>query len=109
MTVAVIALPFSYTSMIRVSHRECWLQRPRHLRNGLQTVSAYLPAGSERHLRDRSLLDGSMHGPCGSGGTGAVGNLHLDSGVAPNRIFNIEYRTSYYNTNTMLNYEVRLF
>src|SRR5207247_4339477 len=23
--------------------------------------------------------------------------------------FNIEYRTSYYNTNTMLNYEVRLF
>ena len=29
--------------------------------------------------------------------------------MAPNRIFNIEYRTSYYNTNTMLNYEVRLF
>src|SRR5439155_8783315 len=31
------------------------------------------------------------------------------SGSAPNRIFNIEYRTSYYGTNTMLNYEVRLF
>ena len=29
--------------------------------------------------------------------------------MAPNRIFNIEYRTSYYNTNTMLNYEVRLY
>jgi N-acetylneuraminic acid mutarotase len=38
-----------------------------------------------------------------------VGIFTSTSGVAPNRIFNIEYRTSYYNTNTMLNYEVRLY
>src|SRR5207244_7735878 len=29
--------------------------------------------------------------------------------VAPNHIFNVEYRTTYYNTNTMLNFEVRLY
>jgi hypothetical protein len=31
------------------------------------------------------------------------------SGVAPNRIFNIEWRAIYYNTTTTLNFEVRLY
>jgi Dockerin type I domain len=31
------------------------------------------------------------------------------TGVAPNRVFNIEYRTNYYNTTTALDYEVRLY
>ena len=44
-------------------------------------------------------------------GTG-YGIFTSTSGVAPNRIFNIEYRTAYYNsgaTGPTLNYEVRLF
>ncbi|HYD02406.1 MAG TPA: GC-type dockerin domain-anchored protein [Phycisphaerales bacterium] len=31
------------------------------------------------------------------------------SGVAPNRVFNIEWRTIYYGTNTALNFQIRLF
>jgi hypothetical protein len=49
-------------------------------------------------------------GSCGSGGTTpGIGIYTSTSGVAPNRIFNIEFRTDYYNTNTALNYEVRLY
>ena len=39
---------------------------------------------------------------------GAVRQLHLGiTGIAPNRIFNIEYRTTYFSG--ALNYEVQLF
>ena len=49
-------------------------------------------------------------GACNSGGTTpGIGIFTSTSGVAPNRIFNIEYRTVYYNTETTLNYEVRLY
>ena len=52
-------------------------------------------------------------GAC-TGNTGTnLGIFTSTSGVAPNRIFNIEFRTAYYNsgqtTNIPLNYEVRLY
>jgi hypothetical protein len=42
-------------------------------------------------------------------GTSGEGIFTSVSGVAPNRIFNIEFRTSYFNGRQAANYEVRLY
>jgi hypothetical protein len=48
-------------------------------------------------------------GPCSTSTCTGCGVFTSVSGTAPNRIENIEWRTNYYNTNTPLNYEVRLY
>ncbi|MFL5733392.1 MAG: hypothetical protein ACJ78Q_09330, partial [Chloroflexia bacterium] len=48
-------------------------------------------------------------GACGASTCTGCGIFTSTSGSSPNRIFNIEYRTNYYNTNTALDYEVRLY
>ena len=52
-------------------------------------------------------------GACGSDTGTNLGIFTSTSGSAPNRIFNVEYRTAYYNsgqtTDIPLNYEVRLY
>ena len=48
-------------------------------------------------------------GPCVASTCTGCGVFTSISGTAPNRIFNIEWRANYYNTNTALNFEVRLY
>ena len=52
-------------------------------------------------------------GACGSDAGTNLGIFTSTSGIAPNRVFNIEWRTAYYNsgqtTNIPLNFEVRLY
>src|SRR5437763_11677834 len=106
----VITLPFSYT-LYDQSFNTATVGSNGHVTFG----TAYngfgitcLPESTATYAIG-PYLDDQCTGPCGARGTGPVGIFTSTSGVAPNRIFNIEYRTSYYNTNTMLNYEVRLF
>jgi len=48
-------------------------------------------------------------GPCGTSTCASCGIFSSVSGTAPNRIFNLEWRANYYNTNTSINFEVRLY
>jgi hypothetical protein len=48
-------------------------------------------------------------GPCNTTPCTGCGIFTSVSGSAPNRIFNIEWRTNYFNTTTALDYEVRLY
>ena len=53
--------------------------------------------------------DDQCTGPCSSSTCTGCGIFTSVSGTAPNRIFNIEWKTNYFNTNTALDYEVRLY
>jgi hypothetical protein len=48
-------------------------------------------------------------GPCGSTPCSGCGVFTSVSGTAPRRIFNIEWRTDYFDTGIALGYEVRLY
>src|SRR5207248_3178160 len=48
-------------------------------------------------------------GPCATSTCTNCGVFTSISGTAPNRIFNIEWRANYYNTNTALGFEIRLY
>src|SRR5207248_7858086 len=48
-------------------------------------------------------------GPCATSTCTGCGVFSSVSGTAPNRIFNLEWRANYYNTNTALGFEVRLY
>ena len=81
----------------------CW--------DGEQRLQPNLHADGNGHLCDLPVPDRSMHGPLHGSNRNHLRHLTSTSGVAPNRIFDIEYRTAYYSggAGIPLNYEVRLY
>ena len=109
----VIALPFSY-QMYDTSFANVAVGSNGHLTFG--TVNnAFNPTCIPIVTATYAIFPyetDQCTGPC-TGVTGTTyGIFTSTSGVAPNRIFNIEYRTAYYNSGGAgipLNYEVRLY
>lgn len=112
--VTTVPLPFTYR-LYGVSYSTVNISS-----NGnIQFTSSYLylntgclPSGSLSNaiLAEWEDLRTDQVGSCASYGTGGCGILTSVTGTAPNRVFNIEWRTAYWNDNLQLaNFEIRLY
>ena len=109
----VVAVPFSYT-LYDQSFNQINVGSNGHLTFGTVNDAfnpSCIPIATATYSIHPYQTD-QCTGPC----TGVTGNTYgiftSTSGVSPNRIFNVEYRTAYYNsggTGVPLNYEVRLY
>src|SRR5204863_3637817 len=110
----VIALPFSYT-LYNTSFSNVAVGSNGHLTFGTVNdgfSASCIPQTTTTYAIFPFRTD-LCTGACGSDTGTNLGIFTSTTGTAPNRIFNIEWRTAYYNsgqtTNIPLNFEVRLF
>ena len=107
-----ITLPFAY-NLYDQAFNTAHVGSNGHLTFGTEfssfSIVCPMPEPTATYAVGPYWTDQCTDTPCASGTPGALGIFTSTSGVAPNRIFNIEYRTNYYNTTTTLNYEVRLY
>ena len=110
----VITLPFSYTLYDHELHHVT-VGSNGHLTFGTVNnafSATCMPQATTTYAIFPYRTD-QCTGACGSDTGTNLGIFTSTSGTAPNRIFNIECRTAYYNsgqtTNIPLNYEVRLY
>jgi subtilisin family serine protease len=106
----VVTLPFSYT-LYDQTFSSVAVGSNGHLTFGTNYIyydTTCMPIAGVTYAIGPYWAD-QCTGPCDPSTCTGCGIFTSVSGTAPNRIFNIEYRTNYYGTNIALDYEVRLF